>query len=153
MAGTSGVPGDPGVLLTVELVADKIPVVDSINDVLQTLVRPTSGGIVFASGLGPGEVLDDSGELNWVAIISGVVIALAIHVLKSFARPLIGGTTGGLGNPVVSTLEDSTSLTMSLSALVLPALAVVLLGLVVSALLLCAYRRWARKHRSITRIR
>jgi uncharacterized membrane protein len=39
-----------GVLLVVEIVADKIPAVDSVNDVLQTVVRPASGGIAFGAG-------------------------------------------------------------------------------------------------------
>ena len=38
------------VLLAVEIVADKIPALDSINDAIQTFVRPTAGGIVFGSG-------------------------------------------------------------------------------------------------------
>lgn len=38
------------VLLIVEIVADKIPALDSVNDTIQTFVRPTSGGIVFGSG-------------------------------------------------------------------------------------------------------
>ncbi len=37
-------------LLVVEIVADKIPALDSINDTIQTFVRPTAGGIVFGSG-------------------------------------------------------------------------------------------------------
>ncbi|MFD0803989.1 DUF4126 domain-containing protein, partial [Streptomonospora algeriensis] len=48
-----------GVLLTLEFAADKIPVVDSVNDVVQTVVRPTSGGITFgagASSVTPGEL-------------------------------------------------------------------------------------------------
>ena len=39
-----------GVLLVIEFFADKIPAVDSVNDLLQTVVRPASGGIVFGSG-------------------------------------------------------------------------------------------------------
>jgi uncharacterized membrane protein len=38
------------VLLVVEVVADKVPALDSVNDVIQTFVRPTAGGIVFGSG-------------------------------------------------------------------------------------------------------
>src|SRR6185312_12785921 len=40
------------VLLLIEVVADKVPVLDSVNDALQTVVRPASGGLVFASGVG-----------------------------------------------------------------------------------------------------
>jgi hypothetical protein len=38
------------ILLMVEIVADKVPALDSVNDVVQTFVRPTAGGIVFGSG-------------------------------------------------------------------------------------------------------
>lgn len=41
------------VLLIVEVVADKIPALDSINDTIQTFVRPTAGGIVFGSAPRP----------------------------------------------------------------------------------------------------
>ena len=41
-----------GILLVVEVVADKVPAVDSVNDVLQTVVRPAAGGMVFAAGSG-----------------------------------------------------------------------------------------------------
>lgn len=37
------------VLLALEVVADKIPAADTVNDFIQTIVRPTSGGIVFGS--------------------------------------------------------------------------------------------------------
>ena len=43
-----------GVLLVVEIVADKIPAVDSINDILQTVVRPAAGGIAFGTGSASG---------------------------------------------------------------------------------------------------
>ncbi|TPX01190.1 DUF4126 domain-containing protein, partial [Schumannella luteola] len=44
------------VLLVVEIVADKVPAVDSVNDWIQTVVRPASGGIVFAGGIGTSTV-------------------------------------------------------------------------------------------------
>ena len=36
------------VLCLVEVFADKIPVVDHANDLIQTFIRPTAGAIVFA---------------------------------------------------------------------------------------------------------
>ena len=41
------------VLLVVEVVADKVPVLDHINDVLQTAIRPAAGGLVFGAGAAP----------------------------------------------------------------------------------------------------
>ena len=39
-----------GALLVVEIVADKIPAIDSINDMIQTVVRPAAAGIAFGAG-------------------------------------------------------------------------------------------------------
>ncbi|WP_018021184.1 DUF4126 family protein [Corynebacterium doosanense] len=128
-------------LLVVELVADKIPVVDSVNDVIQTVVRPTSGGIVFASGLGAAEVVDGRTEINWVAVIAGVLIALAIHLLKSTARPVVNASTAGVGAPVLSTVEDTTSLTVTLLALLAPGIAAALMVAAVAALGVLGVRR------------
>lgn len=128
-------------LLVVELVADKIPVVDSVNDVIQTVVRPTSGGIVFASGLGAAEVVDGRTEINWVAVIVGVLIALAIHLLKSTARPVVNASTAGVGAPVLSTVEDTTSLTVTLLALLAPVIAAALMVAAVAALGVLVVRR------------
>ena len=38
-----------GILVIIEMLADKIPVVNHINDVIQTFVRPTAGAIAFAA--------------------------------------------------------------------------------------------------------
>jgi Domain of unknown function (DUF4126) len=117
------------VLLAVEVVADKVPVVDSVNDVLQTAIRPTSGGLVFGAGSSsetvtvtdPGEFFDDRG---WVPIAIGAAIALVVHAVKATARPVINTATAGVGGPVVSTAEDATSVAMSVVAIVLPFLVI-----------------------------
>src|SRR5512144_2440498 len=44
------------VLLAIETVADKVPAVDSINDVIQTVIRPAAGAILFAAS---GNVISD----------------------------------------------------------------------------------------------
>lgn len=138
-----------GVLLAVELVADKIPAIDSANDVLQTAVRPTSGGLVFGAGSSaetlavtdPGAVFDDRG---WAPVLAGVVIALVVHALKALARPVLNSMTACLAAPVASTVEDLTSVTMSLVALLIPILVIVFVpGLVLGLWLL--WRRWRRR--------
>jgi LPXTG-motif cell wall-anchored protein len=124
------------VLLLVEVVADKVPVVDHVNDVVQTVVRPTAGGIVFGAGSSsqtatvtdPGSFF---GSHQWVPIAAGVLIALCVHGVKAASRPVINATTAGFGAPVASTAEDFSSLVLSLLAILLPIL--VLLGLVLMA--------------------
>ena len=122
-----------GVLLTVEFVADKIPAVDHVNDVLQTVVRPTSGGLVFgAAGSAQTATVTDPSEFfasnQWVPIVVGIAISLAVHGMKATARAGINAMTLGFGAPVASTVEDIFSVGMSLAAILLPLLVLVFLG-------------------------
>src|SRR3989304_341823 len=38
-----------GILLIIEMLADKIPAVNHLNDAIQTVVRPAAGAIAFAA--------------------------------------------------------------------------------------------------------
>ncbi|MFE9204960.1 DUF4126 domain-containing protein [Micromonospora sp. NPDC007230] len=124
------------VLLTIEVVADKVPVVDHVNDVVQTVVRPTAGGLAFGAGSSSETVTVSDPDTffsshQWVPVVVGVLIALGVHLLKSAARPVINATTAGFGAPVASTAEDATSAVMSVVAILLPVLVLAfLLGFV-----------------------
>ncbi|MBU2661989.1 DUF4126 domain-containing protein [Actinoplanes bogorensis] len=124
-------------LLAIEMVADKVPVVDHVNDVVQTVVRPTAGGLAFGAGSSSETVtVSDPGSFfgshQWVPIAAGVVIALVVHGVKALSRPVVNTTTAGFGAPVASTAEDIGSVLMSVLAILLPVL--VLVGLVVMVL-------------------
>lgn len=141
-----------GVLLVVEIVADKIPAVDSVNDVIQTVVRPAAGGIAFGAGSSAETVRVDDPDLltgtAWVPIVIGVVIALAVHAVKAAIRPAANVATVGLAAPVISTVEDVTSLGLSVLAIVVPVVAlVVIAGLVVAVVLVLRARRRNRAAR------
>jgi hypothetical protein len=122
-----------GVLLVIEFFADKIPAVDTVNDVLQTVVRPASGGIVFGSGSASetAAVTDPAAFFSsnqWVPIVSGVVIALLVHGAKMAARPALNAATFGLAAPVASAFEDVSSVFLSVFAILVPILVVLALG-------------------------
>lgn len=135
-----------GVLLTVEVVADKVPAVDHVNDIIQTVVRPTAGGIVFAAGSSaqtpaitdPAEFF--ASEAFWPFLL-GVVLALCTHVAKAGARAVVNATTAGVGAPVASTVEDGASVAMTILAILLPALIAVCLALLAASLWWLARRR------------
>ncbi|MET7808198.1 DUF4126 domain-containing protein [Micromonospora chersina] len=125
------------VLLAVEVVADKVPVVDHVNDVVQTVVRPTAGGLAFGAGSTSETVTVSDPDTffsshQWVPVVVGVLIALGVHLLKSAARPVINATTAGFGAPVASTAEDATSAVMSVVAILLPVLVLAFLVLLVA---------------------
>jgi Domain of unknown function (DUF4126) len=146
-----------GLLLSIEVVADKVPVVDHVNDMIQTVVRPASGGLVFGAGASsetatvadPGQFFTSN---QWVPVAVGVLIALGVHVLKAAARPVVNATTAGMGTPVVSTAEDATSAIMSVVAIVLPVLVlVILIAMLVGFVGLWRRRRRRRDERAAAR--
>ncbi|MET7752378.1 DUF4126 domain-containing protein [Micromonospora sp. NPDC005367] len=119
-------------LLAVEVVADKVPMLDHVNDVVQTVVRPTAGGLAFGAGSTAETVtVSDPGSFfgshEWVPVATGVLIAFGVHLLKSAARPIINATTAGVGAPVASTAEDATSALVSVAAILLPVLVLLFL--------------------------
>ncbi|MFF0305783.1 DUF4126 domain-containing protein [Streptosporangium sp. NPDC004379] len=140
-----------GVLLLAEIVLDKVPAVDSVNDMIQTVVRPASGGVVFSATEAAAR-LDGSTWMShnpWLSWVLGIAIALAVHLMKSTARPVVNVSTAGVGAPVVSTLEDAGSLGMSLVAVFMPVLVVV--GVVVLALFGWWAVRKVRRRRALRR--
>ena len=125
--------GIAAVLLASEIVLDKIPIVDHLNDVVATLIRPTVGALIFAATTAAAE-LDEAPwmkENPWVGIVLGAVVAGTVHTAKAVVRPAVNVSTLGTGTPFVSAAEDGASFTMSLIAIFTPVLvlvALVLLG-------------------------
>ena len=142
------------VLLLIEIVADKVPALDSVNDAVQTVVRPTSGGIVFGSGTAAQTAaVADPAEFartgQWVPVAIGVVTALVVHLTKTAVRPAANVATAGVAAPVLSTIEDVTSVGLTFIAILIPALvAVVLLALLWAAVWLLRRRRRRVRARS-----
>jgi uncharacterized protein DUF4126 len=141
------------VLLAVEVVADKIPVVDHVNDIVQTVVRPTAGGLAFGAGSSSETVtVADPGSFfgshQWVPVAAGVLIALCVHGVKAASRPVVNATTAGVGAPVASTAEDFSSVVLSVLAILLPVLVLVgLVGLVFAGIWVIRRRRQRRRDR------
>ncbi|MEU1721102.1 DUF4126 domain-containing protein [Actinomadura sp. ATCC 39365] len=141
------------VLLVAEMVLDKVPAVDTVNDAIQTVVRPAAGGVVFSATNAAAEIDHSTWmtENPWAGWLLGIVMALAVHTLKATARPVINAGTAGVGAPVVSTAEDAGSLGMSLIAVFLPLLVIVVL-LLLALLAWWTFRR-VRRLRARRRIR
>nr|WP_152818238.1 DUF4126 domain-containing protein [Pseudactinotalea sp. HY160] len=139
-----------GLLLLLDVVADKVPAVDHLNDIVQTGVRPASGGIVFASGATSTTVAmpdpDLFDERVLVPFLLGVAIALLIHLIKSAVRAMINLTTAGLGAPVASAMEDATAVALAAIAIMVPILVVAAVVAAIVAVIV-ALRRRARFRR------
>lgn len=113
---TSGwVIGALAVLLLVEMTADKIPAIDTVNDGIQTFGRPVAGAVLFAASSGA------VGDVHpALAFIAGLLLAGGVHVVKTAARPMVTATTAGTGNWLVSLAEDMLALLSTVMAILAP---------------------------------
>jgi len=116
------------VLLLFEIIVDKIPVADTINDLFQTAGRPLAGAILFAGASGP------SGQAHpLVALLAGLLIAGGVHAAKMTVRPVVTAVTGGMGNWFVSLLEDTVSFLLAILAILVPLVAFGAIVVIVAA--------------------
>ena len=134
------------ILLIVEMLADKIPAVNHINDIIQTGIRPAAGAIIFAASA---HVITNVHPV--IAIICGLLVSGSVHVVKSAAiRPAVTATTGGAGNIPVSIAEDVVATGLSILSIMTPALVAVFLVLFVVLIIWWLWRRTNRKHQAIS---
>ncbi len=128
-----------GTAVVVELLADKIPVVDHVLDVLQTFVRPIAGLLVMAVSL---EGLSPMGA-TILGLLIGTPIAAGVHAAKSKIRLVSTVSTAGLASPFLSMFEDLLALVGSVLAVVATLVAVLLIvfGIAVTWRAFSGYRR------------
>lgn len=122
--------GAAAVLLLGEVVFDKIPVVDHINDAVGTFVRPASGGLIFAATQAAEDFEQGSSFMAdnpWIGVVLGIVTAGIVHTGKAVTRPVVNASTMGIGAPLVSTAEDTASVGLSFVAIFFPIIVIFLL--------------------------
>jgi hypothetical protein len=114
-----------GVAVAAELLADKVPVVDNFLDAVQGFAKPIAGTILVAS------VVTELPPLyvTVLALVLGGGAAGAVHLTKANLRVASTVTTGGVGNPVLSLVEDAGALLGSIAAIVVPVIVVLLIAL------------------------
>jgi hypothetical protein len=129
-------------LVIIEMLADKVPAVNHLNDLIQTFVRPTAGAIAFAASA---NVVTDISPV--LALAAGLLVAGTVHLTKSgVVRPAVTATTGGAGNVPVSIAEDVTSTVLSIVAVVLPILIGTLLVVIASFIV---WRIWKKMDKDV----
>ena len=109
-----------GVATLVEIFAYYIPYVDNLLDTIAVPLAAVAGTAVMVS-----TVADLSPEVTWaLAIIAGGGTAAAISGTSGATRMASTATTGGLANPVVSTVETGTSIVLSVLSILVPIVAI-----------------------------
>jgi uncharacterized protein DUF4126 len=127
-----------GAATALELIGDKVPVVDSALDLIGTVVRPVAAWIATYA------LFQDWGApwAQLLAVLMGAG-ALAVHGAKAHTR--LGSTAVSLGhaNPILSVLEDAVAFALVVAAVLLP-----LVALAFVTLALVAYLRRRRRTRA-----
>ncbi len=145
-----------GVLALVEFVADKIPYVDSVWDVLSTVVRPVAGAVIGAL------IAGWNGDLLTLALaVVGGSTALVSHLVKSGLRLAVNTSPEPVTNIGVSLAEDVSVAGVASLAVLFPVAAAIIagilliVGVVVAWFALSrikrgwlAFRRWLRRSAS-----
>ena len=93
--------GASGFMCFVEFFADKIPLVDSIWDVVHTVIRIPAGAALAAGALGA-----DSTTMGWIAALLGGSLAATSHAAKLTTRAAVNTSPEPFSNIGVSLLED-----------------------------------------------
>lgn len=133
------------ILLLIEMLVDKIPAVDSVNDVIQTFIRPAAGALLFAANA---QVVTDLSP--GLALMAGLLLAGGVHVTKGTFRPIVTASTAGTGNWAVSLAEDAVATTTSILALLAP---IVIGSLVILTLVMVGWWLWRWRRRRVERVR
>lgn len=119
-----------------EFLGDKVPTVDHALDMLSTFLRPAAGAVLAASAFGR---IADPAQSIALGIAIGAPSALVPHAAKAALRAASTTFTAGLGNPVLSLIEDVATVALFALAVLVPILVAV--GLVSTALLIAGRLR------------
>ncbi|HSC77124.1 MAG TPA: DUF4126 domain-containing protein [Candidatus Acidoferrales bacterium] len=118
-------------LYLVEFIADKVPYVDNIWDVVHTFIRPPAAGLLAYTASGD---VPEVWKLS-AALLAGTV-ALASHGTKASTRAAVNASPEPFSNWFLSLTEDAIAVTLVLFAVSHPLLT---LGIVLVLLALSVY--------------
>lgn len=119
-----------GIATLVEILAYYIPVVDNFLDAIAVPLAIIAGTLVMVSTMS-----DLNPITTWaLAIIAGGGTAATIKSATGASRITSTVSTAGFGNPIVSTIETSASMLMTVFAIFLPIIAFVLVVFVLFAI-------------------
>lgn len=125
-----------GAATVVEIFAYFIPYIDNLLDSVAVPLAALAGTAIMLS-----TVADLSPVITWsLAIIAGGGTAAAVAGTSTTTRLASTISTGGIANPLVSTIETGTSVVMSIVSIFLPILA----GILVIALLFIIFKLYKK---------
>jgi hypothetical protein len=136
------------VLYSIEFVGDKIPYVDNLWDVANTVIRPLGAaalGVVLA-----GESESIGAALG--ALVAGG-LALSAHSAKATTRVAVNTSPEPFSNAVVSIAEDGLASGLTIAAILAPIPTLIVVALLVVAGGFLTFKLWATVRKMVRRNR
>jgi len=129
-------------LYAIEFLADKIPYVDSVWDLVHTLIRPPAAAL-----LAYGATVAAPSEWRWGAALLAGGVALTSHSTKASTRAAVNTSPEPFSNWLLSLGEDTLAVWLTWMATVHPAATIVIVALllVLAAFLLFYLFRFLRR--------
>jgi Domain of unknown function (DUF4126) len=140
--------GASGFMLAVEFFADKIPGLDSLWDVIHTVLRVPAGAALAASVFGA-----DQGTLAIVAALLGGSLAATAHTAKATTRAAVNTSPEPFSNVAVSLVEDGAAVGSLWLAYTHPLVFIPVLAVAVIAMLGLIWVLWKFLRRIAQRVR
>jgi hypothetical protein len=140
------------VLYVIEFFADKIPYVDTLWDMLHTVIRPVGGALIAVTTLG-----EASPTVEGLVALLGGTIAAGSHLTKTSTRAVANTSPEPFSNWILSLGEDLFVVGLGYLALQYPLAALVVaivltvLILIFAAVIIRTVRRWFGRRRTINR--
>jgi hypothetical protein len=130
-----------GIAAVVELLADKVPLVDHTLDVLHTVVGPLAGALVafsLSADLPPavGAIL---------ALALGAPVAGGVHLIAALTRVKSSVMSAGSFNPALSLVEDVVAVAAIAVTFLIPILTLFIAPILIGVVLGYLFRRLSRR--------
>ncbi len=136
------------ILYSIEFVGDKIPYVDNLWDVANTVIRPLGAAALGVVLAGESESIG--------AAIGGLVagaLALSAHSAKATTRAAVNTSPEPFSNSIVSVAEDGLASGLTVAAILAPIPTLIVVGLLVVAGGYVTVRLWGTVRRMVRRNR
>ncbi len=136
------------VATVIEIASYYIPFVDNLLDTIAMPLATIAGTLLMAS-----VVTDMSPMLKWsLAVIAGGGLSMTIHSGTTLTRGASSLTTGGLGNNLVSSGENFSSILISVVAIISPIIAIVIILILIFMIIKFIRRKRKNKKSNISDI-
>jgi hypothetical protein len=130
------------IMYAIEFVADKIPYIDNIWDVIHSVIRPIGGAVLAYSAMG-----NVDREWQMVAALIGGSVALTSHAAKASTRAATNVSPEPFSNWALSVAEDVLAVGLVWVAALYPwvALTVVLVLIALAVIIVVKFSRLIRR--------